>query len=334
MTVSKSRVLVNPGRKRRKRNLSLKQLLHFGTKRQRVAAKSRLKRKKSNPYGVFHDSRGLVKKYRKHSTARKAWNKKGGRTAGYYIHPTPKKRKKNVGTILTVLPAVGLAGGNPGRKRSSKSSMARRKRSSKRRQPAGLRRYWASRKHRANPGRRRRARRSNPPYIRRVKRGRYLYGNPHRRRYRRNPGIMSGTTGRVLGVIGGATLTKLFMGFVPASFQTGFLSYISTGVVAVLQGKLVGKVFKNPSVGNDFLTGGLTYLALRVISDFVPSLSGTLGISGMGIIGGSNYFVPQVPLAGNMGAFVPPAMLSSMAAAPVASGMHGLGSMRRVGRLR
>ena len=148
---------------------------------------------------------------------------------------------------------------------------------------------------------------------------------------------MSGTAGRVLGVIGGATLTQLAMGFVPSSLNSGFLGYVSTGVVAMLQGKLVGKVFKNGQLGTDFTTGGLVYLAIKVINDFIPSLGGSLGLSGMGrrgmgLIAPGSFYLPQVNKMGSMGNYVLPSAIPTFA--PQAATGTGVGNMRRGGRLR
>ena len=47
-TVSKPYRLVNPGRKRNPKRMTLKQKLHFGTKRQRTAARASLRHKRTN----------------------------------------------------------------------------------------------------------------------------------------------------------------------------------------------------------------------------------------------------------------------------------------------
>lgn len=311
----KHKVAVNPGRrKRRKRNMSLKQLLHFGTKKQRAAAKARVSRKRKR-------SNGSAKRRRRNvvylGAIKKGVYRYGSGTA------TPKKRKKararkrkrNIGSILTVLP-------NPGRRKRRKNSMAVTKR--RRRKVSSHRRR---RRHVVNSGRRRyntyrRRPRSNPGARR------------HHRRYsrRRNPGILSGSMGQVAGVIGGATLTGMISGYIPSSFMSNqFISYIGIGIVAYLQGMLVGKVFKNATVGKDFAVGGYTYLALKVIKDLMPSLVPSLGLSGMGLIAPSNFYVPQVNQGGSMGSFVRPAGVPMAMPAPAPAGMHGI---RRTGRVR
>ena len=204
------------------------------------------------------------------------------------------------------------------RKRAVKNAGHRRRtRSYRRRRNAGTRvgRSWSTykSKRRRNPGRRRSVVR-------------------HRRHYRRNPGVLTGTLGRVVGVIGGVAVTKLLMGFVPATFTSGVLGYLATGVVAVAQGKLIGKVSKNSTLGNDFLVGGLAYLAAKILNDFFPSIGSYTGISGMGMIGGSSFYVPQVNQPGSMGSFiVPGAVMGAMPTVAPASG--NLGRLRRTGRL-
>ena len=157
----------------------------------------------------------------------------------------------------------------------------------------------------------------------------------HRRHYRRNPGFLTGTAGRVLGVVGGVAVTKLLSGFIPASFSTGVLSYLATGVIAFAQGKLVGKVSKNAQLGNDFMVGGIAYLVAKILNDFFPTVGAYTGISGMGMIGGSSFYTPQVNLGGSMGNFVTPGstMRAISAAGAIAPASASLGRLRRTGRI-
>jgi len=188
----------------------------------------------------------------------------------------------------------------------------------------------------------RRRRRSNPGVVVRY-RNRGVRRHHHRRRG--NPGgrsFFSGSFGKVAGVLGGAAVTGVLTKMVPASINTGIMGYVSTGVVAFLQGKIVGKVFKNASLGNDMVVGGLVYLGLRILSDMFPSLAAYIPFSmnGMGLITSSNFYVPQVPLPGSMASFVRPAGVPAAVVMPASSGMHGVVtnsagsrlSMRRMGR--
>jgi len=151
---------------------------------------------------------------------------------------------------------------------------------------------------------------------------------------RRNPGMMSGAFGTVAGIIGGATVTSLIVGRLPVALGSGFAGYLSTAVVAMVQGQLIGKVLKNSKLGRDMTIGGFTALALRLVNDFVPGLGLGFGLSGrgMGIITPSSFYVPQVNQPGSMASFVTPAGI------PVAAPSNGMGTMgramaRRVGRM-
>lgn len=317
-TISKVRRLVNPGRKRK---LSPLQKLFFGSKRQRATVKANRSK-------------------RKRVTARKT---------------VTRKRKRNVGSIITVWPK---GKSNPGRKykRRKKSNRGKRviivnkgeRMATKRRR---ARRVIHRRRRRAvaNPSVRRRRRRTvgvsrrrrtysvrrrrNPGVKRYSRRRRSGVRRAGRRHVRRNPGMLTGTAGRVLGVVGGVAVTKLLCGFLPAQLSTGILGYASTAAIAVLQGKMVGKFSKSSALGNDMLIGGLAYLTAKVLNDFFPSIGSYTGISGMGLIGPSSFYTPQVNQMGNMGAFqVPNAIRGAIASSmPVAS--RGVGTMRRTGRL-
>lgn len=374
--LSKVRRLVNPGRQRRngavKRVLSPLQKLFFGSKRQRAAVKKR----NSGSTGKLKRrvKRGYISKTTPQYVYKRA--RSSQRALKRSLH-NPKRRKRNVGSIVTVWP---LGHANPGRKsqsyrkrkkvfktsdygkrHSAKSitrsggvyTKRRKRNSSKRVVVINKGEKMAIVRRRKNRSTRRRARRnygtkvgrswstytkrrkrSNPGRRRRVYSRRRRHSNPSVRRHtrRRNPGVMSGTLGRVLGVVGGIATTKLLMGFVPAQFTTGVIGYLATGVVAVAQGKLVGKISKSPALGNDFMIGGFALLAAKVLNDFFPSIGGYTGISGMGLIGPSSFYVPQVNQNGSMGQFVLPAAVSMGMPQPApASG--NLGRLRRTGRV-
>jgi len=223
---------------------------------------------------------------------------------------TRRRRRRNYGTVF----------GRSWSRSSSGTSQAKKRAKTAKKRKTGRK---------GNPGRRRVAsyrRRRNPGTYSRRRRV------MHRRHHRRNPGILTGTAGRVLGVVGGVAVTKFLCGFLPAQLGSGVLGYLSTAAVAVLQGKVVSKVSKNPALGNDMMIGGLAYLAAKVLNDFFPAFGAYTGISGMGIIGSSSFYNPQVNINGNMGRFVVPAAVSGYvnASMPVAK---GVGSLRRTGRL-
>ncbi len=225
---------------------------------------------------------------------------------------------------------------NPGTKRKKGTTQMAKSRK---------RRYTRRKKHtmhNSTPIRRKRRtsyhrRRRNPVSYR--KHTRRVY---HRRSNRRNPSkasVMSGV-GKFGGVLGGAALTHLVNGMLPTTLTTGVIGYVTTALVATMQGKLVGSLLKKPALGKAMTTGGYFYLGLKVIADFFPSVGQYLpfGLKGMGIITPSNFYVPQVPVNGSMANFIAPAALP--AAIPVAAGMRGinptnmLSATRRTGRMR
>lgn len=327
----KSRRLVNPG----KRRLSLKQKLHFGSKRQRAAAQQALKgRRHSNP--KKRRSEGMNRKVRKSkSTAQANYHKKR------HIARINKKYA-NVGEIITIRPLSNTGTRKRRTKKGSNSNTMARRRARRRRtsNPGTHRRR--RRVVAAAPRRRRRAfavghrrRRRNPGMTRTRTVVRYRNRGVARRRHTRrrsNPGIGgTGDFGRAISIIGGAFVTNFVTKMLPASLNSGILGYVSTAIVAVFQGKMIGKLLKKPQLGKDMTTGGFVYLAIKVANDFMPSLGLPFGLSGMGIIGGSSFYTPQVPIGSNMGSFVAPAGL--LAAMPAPAAMRGIGTTRRVGRV-
>lgn len=344
--------LVNPGiRTRRvnpgKKHLSWKQKLHFGSKRQRAAAKARLSNSGKEYGGRRGGNRKMIRSkksgsfakqdyyHSKHVKRRRDWKKR-----------SDPRRLPNVGEIITIHP---LSNSGTSRKRrknkgvSNNKTMAK-KNPSRKRHLAGLKAARTRKRRHGASGTRKHHRRRNPGITKTVvryrNRGKALTNRRHRRR---NPGIMSGGGGeflKVAGAIGGALVTSTVMSMVPAQFGSGIIGYVATAIVATLQGTAAGKILKNEALGSAMRTGGFVYLALKIAKDYFPGLNLGLslsGIRGMGLIGGSSFYVPQVPLPGQMGNFVAPYGLTSaigagMMATPKA--MNGLGTMRRVGRMR
>lgn len=168
----------------------------------------------------------------------------------------------------------------------------------------------APRRRRRNYGVRRRTRRRN-------------YGVRRRSGRRRNPGMLTGRVGQVVGVLGGATLTGLIQNtFVPANLNVGFVGYLSTAAVAMLQGTLVGKMLKNSSLGANMTLGGFVYLGLRIVNEMVPSLAaqspiGLRGRRGIGLIAGQSQFTRPRVFAQNS--------MTQNYMRPVPAAMSGLG---------
>ena len=332
IAVRRKRRLANPGRRRRK--MSAKQIAIFGTKRQKAALKAG-RRRRRNPGGM----KRLMKRFAKGKSSSAQYRyklashkKRATSRISRFIARNPRRkkrsRKRNVGSILV----ASIPGINPGRKRRKKSNMARRRRRGRRHNPGMRRRRRVYRaRRRRNPGRVR-----TRTVIKYRTRGRRHRSS----RRHRNPGVsgFGADLGAAAGVIAGATVNSLAMGFVPASFAVGVPGYIASAVIAVLQGQLVGKMLKKPGFGRQMTIGGLTYTAIKVINDFMPSL--TLGLHGLGAIAPSaGFFTPQVNKWGSMGAFqAPGTLMNAIALAGAGKGVKGLGdpnfSARRVGRIQ
>lgn len=341
---SSSKKRKNPGKR-----LSLKQKLHFGTARQRAAAKLSLKRQK-NPSLKKLAGGGFNRKQRKAMVrANKAGEMHGfgkRKQAQYYgqSHIARTNRSKNVGEIVSVLK-------NPGTKRR-KSGMATRRKSRKGKLNAGLRRYMAARKRSKNPGtrrrrpashftsyRRRRTRRSNPAVTTRRRRSSRRRRNPVyamrriNRGRRHNPGmfgVTSGTIGKALGVIGGAIGSKYVTQLALGGNNTSYMGYAGNLAASIGLGWAAGKVTKSKEFGTMVMIGGISALVLRVLNDMTPlgqyvnlSLAGMGkgGDTGLGIIQDSSFPVPQTFAPGSMTqAIVPSATRSFVNSAVSAAG--------------
>ena len=366
--VLKRRRLANPRRK-----LSPKQIRFFGTQRQKAALRRRrnagprfrgLTRKvtralkKSRPQAEYYYQRS-----RKRFAARSR-NQGAGitgqveraavravdsveraaedaiRTLEDVVTPA---RERNVGQILTVMPA------NPARKRrrNMAATAVRRRR----------RTHRVSNRRRANPARRRRRNRAvaHRRHGRRNPAPRVVVRYRNRRRMhnrrRRNQGgairnFLSGDAGKVVGILGGAMVTNIVTGFLPATWKSGIMGSVVTGVTAVVVGQVAGRALSNRSLGNWMTVGGLLIVGLQLVNQFFPTLAlpftTTGGTSGMGLISGSNFYVPQVNMPGSMASFVTPAGIPAPVVLPAGGSINGLGaqpivglrSLRRVGRMR
>lgn len=306
--ILKARRIHNSGRK--KKRMSAKQIRFFGTKRQRAALKSRPKRKNRARRRNFPARSRIL-----------SWSKGRGKAVPVRRHRNSGRRRrakrKNVGEILT----ASLSGLNPGRKKMARRRVRRHRTSNRRRR---VRAMNPRRRRRTVVHHRRRRRTSNPRVVVRYR------GRRHNRvrGRRRNPGFLSGKAGKVVGVLGGAALTSIMSGFIPAQFNTGIMGYFATGIVAYAQGKIIGKVTKSPALGDDMFIGGLAYLALKVISDMVPSIAGFLPFK-LGQIAPNSFYIPQVPVPGSMSSFMVPSAIPTM----VAQAGMGATRGRRVGRM-
>jgi hypothetical protein len=218
----------------------------------------------------------------------------------------------------------------------------RRRKSRKGRMPAGLRRYWASRRRgtktrrrrrtRAMPGTglavRRAARRRvvmrNP---RRRYRRRAIHRNPHRHRHyhhKRNPFSVRGLTHALvpaaIGAGGAIALDVVYAyasPYLPASMQTGLVSSLVKLAGAIGLG-MGARKFLGREKGNAVALGALTVTGYGVlkplIAQFAPTIKGLSGYAdyvnypaagGQGISG----YMPGTP--GSLGFYSPASVIQS-----------------------
>lgn len=169
--------------------------------------------------------------------------------------------------------------------RASKMARRRRKSGRKGRMPAGLARYWAAKRGKANPKRRRRARRNQPFVVNSPRHRRRSRRNPvHRRRhYRRNPGIgtflpSTGFLKEVAFVAGGYYGTKISAGFVlPMIGISGDIPRLAVKSVVAFGVSYLGGMLLGQRVKESLLMGGALEVAQDAIktylSPFVPALA-------------------------------------------------------------
>lgn len=358
--VMKVRRIANRGRRRR--NMTPRQIKYFGTARQKAALRNRRRnhyggrrmnrrRRRNQEFGGLLSSAEHAASQAIKSVERAAEDAISEVTGRLHNRRRNRGRRRNVGEILTIVPAA-----NPGRRRRSNMTRTRNRRRNRRHNYSHRRRNRAraynyprrtNRRRRHNVRRRRYNRRHNPRVVVRYRNRRHNYRRARNRR--RNPSFMTGNLGAIVGVLGGATVTKLITGFLPSTLTTGWAGYFTTGITAVVTGQVVGKVSKNKQFGNWMMIGGLLIVALEVVGQFFPQLNLPFGLSsgtsGMGLISSSNFYVPQVNMPGSMASFVTPAgVTAAIPVVPAAStSLHGLGgpqfnpglrTMRRIGRMR
>ncbi len=200
-----------------------------------------------------------------------------------------------------------------------------RRKKRKGRMPAGLRRYWASRRRGKNPRRKRRAhkarsRRRNPvvAVVRRRKRRSHAVRS-HRRKRRANPrffarrkrhrrhnpfslgGFKSALMPAAYGA-GGAIAAAIAYGYLapklPATLTTGYIPILVKAAAAIGVGMLIGK-FMSRQDGQYATIGGLTVVLVGAVTPMltqaVPTLPGLSGLAGYG------DYIPYRP----MGAYSP-----------------------------
>ena len=215
----------------------------------------------------------------------------------------------------------------------------RRKKSRKGRMPAGLRRYWASKRRGTKTVKRRRKRRHSAvaaaPRRRRrrshavgiVKRRRKRNPMRHRshRRHRRahNPFGVRGLTHTIMPAAIGATgaialdVAYGYAGkYLPASLQTGFLPVLVKAAGAIGLGFLARKVVSRDKA-NAATLGALTVVAYGALKPLIASFAPTIpGLSGY------SDFINYGQSMNGIGAYMPRAGMGYLNPAPaVGSGM-------------
>jgi len=303
--------LHNPATKKR-RKLSPKQIKFFGTKGQRAALKAKRSRARSPSVRAASAKRTRSASTRASPRARSAIGAaraRGAKACGRGLGPAPQG---NVGEIITIsLPNSGT--------RRKTSSMAKTKRRS-------------NPKHRAAP-RKRAWSKTKVVY-------RYRSKPRKKARGRRNPaGLgLGGRFTEAIGVVGGAALNKMVVdGVLPVGLRSGFMGYISTAVIAMASGPIVGNISKNKKLGESISLGGWVALALRLANDFMPQVPLGLSLNGMGRVIPSQFAVPRVPIGNSFSRFVAPGWTPRPALPPaMVSGGNGVGAYgggRRMGRM-
>jgi hypothetical protein len=260
-------LIANPARKRggkgRKnvaKRMTLKQKLHFGTARQRAAAKSSLKSKRTRKRNA---ARRKPVSHRKR-TAPKRKNPAVRRRRKAVARAKPRHaRRQNIGEIIS------LTLGNPAKKRRKTMAAG----TKKRRRRAASKSNAGTRRRRKNPGRRM---------------------SHHRRRS--NPGMGRGMLTRILmlggGATAGATLSGLGTQAVLGASNVGVMGYAGNLVATFVLAWLAHTTIKNPDLSAGVLAGGIGALMKRVIGDY--SLLGSFSASlGMGDYLATNFVTPQ-----------------------------------------
>ena len=325
MQISRVTRVSNPRRRassRKRRNpkrLSLKQKLHFGTPRQRAAAKAALSRKRKSP------KRRTVAKNIRRRTVRASNPRRRRRVARANPVRRRRRRKANPAYLLH-LGAVNPAPRRGSSKRRKKSNMARTKRRNTRRRRASAN----PRRRRRNSVRvivrrrnRRRAVAVNPRRRRRHYSRRRASSNPRRRHYgrRRNPMIFGHSVSileaaKVIAAgLAGVWATQFVVGMLPANLlpQTPVTGALVNAAVAVGLGTVASMIMKgDPLVGYAIGFGGLMLAGGIAATSFGFS---QFGLRGLGDLVPGRFPIPMNPIsAGNQMMLPPPAIASGAAA--------------------
>jgi hypothetical protein len=291
MRVVKTTRLANPhGRKRTRRNMTPKQIEHFGTRRQKAALKAAKKRKRT----MKQNSRRAAKVSRR--VSRRA--KRSSNPLVLHLKPlqrsNPQRRTKMA---------------KPKRRRTMKNARRRVAHVNRRRRTSNPRRHNRRAVHNRSP-RRHNRRRTN---ARRRNATRIVVMAPrrHNRRHhnrRSNPMLFGSSLGSKAslmilgGGLAGVAATKFIPTLIPSSItgslgSSQFGPFILSGVSAIAAWWLASKVSIPFSEG--VLFGGLMQTASVALNAFLPNLTiggVPLALSGFGDLVPGQFAVPQNPL--------------------------------------
>lgn len=252
-------IVANPARKRTRMatRMTLKQRLHFGTARQRAAAKASLR---------------ASRKRKPNASRRRASSR-----------PRHRRRTQNPGEI------IAMTLGNPARKKGRKRMAA-----TKRRRRHASRANAGHRRRRRAPVMHHRRRHHNPS--RRVyNRGRRRVYNRGRRRVYNPAGYSWGGVFELgAGAVVGSALSSAGTQLVLGTSNTGFVGYAGNLIATLVLSWLgsMGPLRKFRGFSPGVLAGGVGALIKRIISDY--SLFGGYTASlGMGDYMVSNWVTPQ-----------------------------------------
>jgi hypothetical protein len=281
--------------------MSLKQKLHFGTKRQRNSAKASLRRKRANP---------------KHRARRAAPRK-----------ITTRRRRSNPAHILALgflNPTTGSRKSKRSRKRMTSTKKIRRRHTAKanprrRRRNAAVKVYV----HRRNA---RRGARRNPR--------RRMIANYRRHR---NPSLFGHQVGAfelvkaIAGGLAGVAITKAVPNMLPASIAASspFTSSLVSIGVAVGAGMLVSALVKtDPMLGYAVGFGGLMQAGSVMLNSFLPSVGTYIGLqglgNGMGDLVAGKFPVPMNPIMAGQQLALPAPAVTPAAAHAASSGVGAI----------
>jgi hypothetical protein len=270
-----------------RRRLSAKQLKFFGTKRQKAAAKAARTRKRVTAKPA----------------PRRRVSAKSNPSPSRRRKPTAKRKVRRTSNPVPVLIALGAA--NPHKGTKGGRTMAKKRRSTRRKSTAGVRRRRTRRA--SNPttrivyrtrARRRTRRASNPGPVRRRRsvRGR-----------RRNPAAFGAKVGSagfmkaVAGVLAGVFVTKFIPTLIPAGMIQGgnTMRFVVSAGSALVAGMLAQK-FSPGAFGDGAMLGAIAQAASVGLNTFLPQANflALAGGRGMGVFQDSRFVVPQNPITG------------------------------------